>query len=236
MASVNGYAPVKQESVLAYEAGFKARLFDRKVDLTGAVFYYDYSDKQLRGRLPDPVFGTLDGLVQVPKSRLWGLEGSILARPTDGLTMSLGATYVDTKVKRFLGFNAFGTLSNFAGQSFPYAPKLTMTGDAEYEFPVSASAKAYMGVSFTHNSKTSTALANTTTSFVAADPRFNIKAYTLVDLRAGLEFPDSKVRAGVYVRNVGDTYYWTNAQDTLASIVRYAGMPRTYGVQVSWKY
>ena len=236
VASVNGYAPVKQESVLAYEAGFKARLFDRKVDLTGAVFYYDYSDKQLRGRLPDPVFGTLDGLVQVPKSRLWGLEGSILARPTDGLTMSLGATYVDTKVKRFLGFNAFGTLSNFAGQSFPYAPKLTMTGDAEYEFPVSASAKAYMGVSFTHNSKTSTALANTTTRFVAADPRFAIKAYTLVDLRAGLEFPDSKVRAGVYVRNVGDTYYWTNAQDTLASIVRYAGMPRTYGVQVSWKY
>jgi outer membrane receptor protein involved in Fe transport len=235
VASYTGYAPVKQESVLSYEAGFKAPIADRKLELTAAVFYYDYKDKQLRGRLPDPVFGTLDGLVQVPKSRLWGLEGSVLARPVDGLTLSLGGTYINTKVKNFVGYNAFAQLSNFAGQKFPYAPKVTLTGDAEYKHPVGATTEAYFGVSMIHNSKSTTALANTDTAFVAADPRFDMKAYTLVDLRAGLEFNDGKLRVGGYVRNVGNTYYWTNTQDTLASIVRYAGMPRTYGVQVSWR-
>ena len=236
VASYRGYAPVKQESVLSYEAGFKAPIGGRALELTGAAFYYDYKDKQLRGRLPDPVFGTLDGLVQVPKSRLWGFEGSLLARPTHGLTVSLGATYINTKVTNFTGYNAFGVLSNFAGQQFPYAPKFILTGDAEYKVPVGGSAEAYFGSSVTHNSSSTTALANTTTAFVAADHRFDIRAYTLVDLRAGVEFNEGKVRVGAYVRNVGNTYYWTNTQDTLASIVRFTGMPRTYGVQVHWRY
>jgi outer membrane receptor protein involved in Fe transport len=216
--------------------GFKAPIADRALELTAAAFYYDYKDKQLRGRLPDPVFGTLDGLVQVPKSRLWGVEASLLARPVDGLTISLGGTYIDTEVKEFVGYNAFAQLSNFSGQSFPYAPKVTLTGDAEYKAPVSQNAKAFFGVSMTHNSKSTTALANTDTAFVAADHRFDMRSYTLVDLRAGVEFNDGDVRVGGYVRNVGNVYYWTNTQDTLASIVRYAGMPRTYGVQVSYRY
>ena len=136
VASYTGYAPVKQESVLAYEAGIKTPFFDRRVELTFAGFYYDYKDKQLRGRLPDPVFGTLDGLVQIPKSRLWGLETSILARPMTGVRLSFGATYIDTKVLKFVGYDAFAQQANFAGQKFPYAPKLTMTGDAEYDFAI----------------------------------------------------------------------------------------------------
>ena len=236
VASYTGYAPVKQESVLAYEAGIKTPLFDRRLEITLAGFYYDYKDKQLRGRLPDPVFGTLDGLVQIPKSRLWGVEASLLARPMDGLRMSLGGTYINTRVQKFIGFDAFAKQVNFAGQGFPYAPKVTMTGDAEYDFALSDAVKPYVGASFTYNSKASTALANRNTAFAAEDTRFTLKAYTLVDLRAGVELPNRKLRIGGFVNNVGNVYYWTNAQDTLASIVRYAGMPRTYGVQVSWRY
>ena len=51
-----------------------------------------------------------------------------------------------------------------------------------------------------------------------------------------INIPESKLRVGAYIRNVGNVYYWTNVQDTLASVSRFAGMPRTYGVQVSWRY
>src|SRR3546814_1732713 len=47
-ATVSQYRPVVQESVITYEAGFKQELFDRSVLLTGAGFYYDYRNKQLR--------------------------------------------------------------------------------------------------------------------------------------------------------------------------------------------
>lgn len=236
VASYTGYIPVKQESVTAYEAGIKAPLFGRKLELTAAAFYYDYKDKQLRGRKPDPVFGTLDGLVQIPKSRVQGVEASMLARPVDGLTLSVGATYISTKIKDYIGYDAFGQTANFANQKFPFAPKLTLIADGEYKFPVSGGADAYFGASLTYNSKTSSALANSNTQFLVRDPRFDMRSYGLVDLRAGVDVPGSKVRFGVYVRNVGNVYYWTNVQDNLASIARFAGMPRTYGMQVSWRY
>ncbi len=236
VASYTGYIPVKQESVTAYEAGFKAPLADRRVDLTGAVFYYDYKDKQLRGRKPDPIFGTLDGLVQIPKSRVWGIEGALLARPLRGLRLSVGATYINTRIKEYIGFLPDATTNDFRGQRFPFAPKITAIGDAEYRFPVNAGVDAFAGVSMTYNSKTSSSLANTTTGTIRRDGRFDMRAYTLVDLRAGVEMNGGKTRIGAYVRNLGNTYYWTNVQDNLASITRFAGMPRTYGLQLNWRY
>src|SRR3546814_12414502 len=62
------YAAVTQESLVAYEAGFKTTLFDRKVTLNGVVFYYDYKNKQLRAKIVDPSLTQLDGLVNIPKS------------------------------------------------------------------------------------------------------------------------------------------------------------------------
>lgn len=236
VASGLGYTPVTQESVTAYEVGIKAPIADRKLELTAAAFYYDYKDKQLRGRLPDPVFGTLEGLVQIPKSRVQGVELSILARPVDGLRISVGGTYIDTKIKQFVGFQPDATTADFAGQRFPFAPKLTAIADAEYEFPVASSVNAFFGVSATHNGKTSSTLANSDTATIIRDARFDMRSYTLVDLRAGINVPDSNLRVGAFVRNVGNVYYWTNVQDNLASVTRFAGMPRTYGLQVTWRY
>lgn len=236
VASYTGYAPVKQESVTAYEVGFKAPFADRRVEISAAAFYYDYKDKQLRGRKPDPVFGTLDGLVQIPKSRVYGVEAQLMLRPIEGLRMSVGGTYINAKINEFTGYDALGVLRNFADQKFPYAPDLTAIGDAEYEFGLGENSKGYAGASVTYNSKTTTALANTTTAFVTRDSRFEVKEYALLDLRAGVRFNDGKARIGAYVRNVTNTFYWTNVQDNLASISRFTGMPRTYGVQLSWRY
>ena len=236
VASFNGYTPVKQESVTAYEVGFKAPFANRMVELSAAAFYYDYKDKQLRGRKPDPVFGTLEGLVQIPKSKIKGIEAQLAVRPIDGLSISVGGTYIDTEVTEFTGFDAQGVLRNFEGQDFPYAPALTVIGDAEYEFAIGGSTMAYAGASVTYNSQTSTALANTNTAFVNEDRRFVVKEYALLDLRAGVRLNDDKLRIGGFVRNLTNAYYWTNVQDNLASVTRFAGMPRTFGILLSVRY
>lgn len=236
VASYSGYVPVKQESVTAYEAGFKAPFADGRVNLSAAAFYYDYKDKQLRGRKPDPVFVTLDALVQIPKSKVAGVEAQIDVRPTDGLTLSFGGTYIDTEIKQYTGFDPLGVQRNFAGQDFPYAPALTAVGDINYDFAVGADANAYVGASIVYNSETSTALSNTTTQFVAEDARYKIKEYAVIDLRAGVKLNGDKLKIGAYVRNLTNTFYWTNVQDNLASISRFTGMPRTYGVQLGWQY
>src|SRR3546814_12050917 len=79
----------------------KTTLFDRKVTLNGGVFYYDYKNKQLRAKIVDPFFNALDGLVNVPKSRVKGAELELSARVVEGLTVSAAATYIDAKVRHY---------------------------------------------------------------------------------------------------------------------------------------
>src|SRR3546814_4696729 len=91
-------------------AGFKTTLFDRKVTLNGGVFYYDYKNKQLRAKIVDPFFNALDGLVNVPKSRVKGAELELSARVVEGLTVSAAATYIDAKVRHYQGI--VGSVAN----------------------------------------------------------------------------------------------------------------------------
>jgi outer membrane receptor protein involved in Fe transport len=232
-AAVAQYRPVKQESLLAYEVGFKAPFLDRRANISAAVFYYDYTDKQLKGRAPDAVFRDLDALVQIPKSEVKGAEVEINLRPVDGLRLFGGATYIHSRIKDYNAVVAFGGAPlDFSGQAFPYSPKLTMIGDVQYDFPISSNLNAYVGASATYNSRTSAVLRNRNTPTIARDSLFDIKGYTLIDLRAGVSSADDRWTVYAFGRNITNKYYWTNVLDNVSSIVRYTGRPRTYGVGV----
>jgi iron complex outermembrane receptor protein len=115
--------PATQDSLLAYEIGFKSRFLENRVELDGNVFYYDYHDKQLEMRKPDPqgIFGLLNRLVNVPKSEVTGVELAVKFRPTTDLVLSFRGTYLDSKViSSFSGFNSFSTTPiNLQGEAFP---------------------------------------------------------------------------------------------------------------------
>jgi iron complex outermembrane recepter protein len=227
-ATTRELGPVTQESVLAYEIGFKQPLFNRAVQINGAAFYYDYRDKQLRGRILDPVFGPLDALVQVPKSRVIGAEGQVFVQPYRGLNMSVAATYLDTKIQKFTGYNQVGELSNFAGSAFPFAPKWTVVADGQYDFALSSRLGAFIGGNMLYNSAT--------TASIGDIPQLSIKAYTLVDVRAGIKSPTDKWRLSIFGRNIFNTYYWTSANQSQDVFVRYTGKPATYGISLSVRY
>src|SRR3546814_10268937 len=106
---------------------------DRKLSINGAAFYYDYKDKQLRAKFVDPIFGALDKLVNVPKSKIKGAELNVNAQPTSGLTLSGSVTYLDAKVSKYEGITGsvvdparglrVPTFASFKGVTLPYAPK-----------------------------------------------------------------------------------------------------------------
>jgi outer membrane receptor protein involved in Fe transport len=67
----------------------------------------------------------------------------------------------------------------------------------------------------------------------ANDP-LKVPAYTLVDLRAGIVSGPLLVQ--VWGRNVFDKWYWTAADHVNDVLLRYTGMPVTYGVTVSYRW
>jgi outer membrane receptor protein involved in Fe transport len=245
------YTPAKQEKLIAYEAGVKAGLFGRRLQLNVAGFYYDYSDKQVRGRILDPlgVFGALESLVNVPKSRLYGFEVQADIRPVTGLSLNAGLTYLNSKVTDdFFNYDPYANVINFKGKPYPYTPKWNFAGDIQYEWPVTSNLHAFAGASATAQSSSVAAFRDPAIiATVPANPAyapgvtipgdiFDIAGYATFDLRAGISHPDGDWRATLWVRNVGNKLYATSVSYALDTTFRYVGMPRTYGVSLSYRF
>lgn len=220
-------SPATQEALLAYEAGFRTSFASQKVQLSGAVFYYDYSDKQVLGLL-QTVFGNLPKLVNIPKSRVTGAELELTLRPVTGLRMTAGATYVDSKVtSSVLLSNASGQVADIEGESFPNTPKWQLNGDVQYDFPLSGSLNGFVGANARYRTKAQAGFGRL--------PTFILKDYGTIDLRAGIEAANGRWRAEIWGRNVTNTLYWNNIAKLTDTYSRTTGMPVTYGVRIGFK-
>jgi outer membrane receptor protein involved in Fe transport len=223
------FAPTLQESVLAYEVGFKATLLDRTLQLNGAGFYYDYSDKQILGRVLDPVFGPLLKLVNVPHSAIAGAELQLDWTPISGLDVSAGGSYIHSEIMdNFTNYNPDGVLTDFNGEAFPNTPQWQLESNVEYHWGLSDKLYGFVGGDVTYQSATNSQLGDL--------PLLKVDPYVLLDLRAGVETRDGAWRLSVFGRNVTDTYYWTAANHDLDTTVRFAGMPATWGVSLDYRF
>lgn len=223
--------PVRQESLVAYEAGFKASLADRAVQLSGALFYYDYRNKQIQGYLPIPPFGNLPAIINVPKSTVRGAEIEATLRPVENLRISGGVTYVHSRVKAdpappLNAYDAYGNVTSFVGEAFPNTPRWQFAADAEYSFPLAGDWSGFVGGNMAARTRSQAVLGET--------PGFEIGGYALIDLRAGLE--NDRWRITLWGRNVTNRYYRTNVAYVVDTSIYYAGMPATYGVTAAVRF
>jgi iron complex outermembrane receptor protein len=226
---VGQYAPISQESVLAYEVGFKSTQLDRKLEITGAAFYYDYTDKQLLGYIHNAAFGDLPSLVNVPKTSVRGGEFDAIWKPVARLTLSIAGTYVDSKVNSsFITSDPFGESVDIRGEPFPNTPKAQFIGDVAYDFPLSDNLVGYVGIDGRYRS-------STVAAFGGAE-FFDIPAYGLLDVRAGVQAPDRRWYAQLWGRNVTDRFYLLNVSHISDTVAREAGMPATFGITVGYRY
>jgi iron complex outermembrane receptor protein len=235
------FKPVVQEQLLSYEIGFKSAMFDRTLQVDGAVFHYDYKNKQVLGRIIDPtgVFGAIQALVNIPKSAEDGAELSAAWRPIAGLTVNAAATYLDSRVtSSFLNYASYATGAadqvNFQGESFPFTPKWSLSYGARYEWGLSDKLSAFLSADSTYQTKTVAAFGAAHAD--AEGPSLDIKAYGLLNLTAGVESLDQRWRVELWGKNVTNKYYWTSAFYVNDTTVRVTGLPTTYGIAVHYRY
>lgn len=223
-----GYGPATQERVDAFEAGFAAPLFDSDVRLKGAVFHYDYRDKQFRGRILDPVIGHLPKLINIPRSAITGFEIGATARPMSGLSLYAEAAYLKTEVKSFTGVNLSGQVEDFRGESLPYAPPWSLNVGGEYAWRASSRLRAFAAADLAYRSSHS--------GFLGRDPPLDIRGYATLDLRAGVAGANGAWNLTLWGTNVTNRYYWHTAMRNGDTINRYAARPASYGMSLSVSY
>lgn len=231
------FDPAVQESVTAYELGFKSTIAGF-AQWSGAVFFNEYEDKQIQGSDLTALFGLLQLLDNVPESEVFGIETDIVMRPSDGLTVTAAATYLETEIKKYSATNVFGELDyDFAGNDLPFAPEWSFVGDIDYRMPLSSGANLAMGATVSYRSSVDAYAAgsvlqvpdNGVNRWSDRVP-FEIDDYALVDARLAYTFASGDITLSAYAKNVFDEFYVSNVISYNNAITRTVGMPRTYGV------
>jgi iron complex outermembrane recepter protein len=224
---VNQFVQVPQERLTSYELGIKTDIVPR-THVNAAVFYYDYLDKQLQGTVNVPIFGAQEAMVSIPKSNIKGAEFDLTTKPFQGLTLGLAGTYLQSAVSGdYLGTTALGPTANFNGYTFPNTPKWQGFATAEYDWSLKSDLNAFVGTRLTERS--------VAYGDFGTNPELKIPAYALLDAYVGMRSSDGHWSGQFWARNLTNKYYWTSQIAYLDSIVRFAGMPVTYGISVSYR-
>ena len=243
--SVKQLPAATQESLLEYELGLKSTVWNGRVQVDGSVFYYDYRDKQVLGGELDPIFGVLDMLINVPKSRIYGAQLQVMARPVNQLSLTASMTLMKSEVISYSGINTLGLAQNFRGEPLPYTPAFSGELDAEYRFELPGdSGMPFVGMTIRGQSNTSTVF-NGENITIPVSPvnrtmpgvlhPYEIKPYAVADARVGYASASGRWRVTIWGRNLFNKYYWTNVLSSVADVsTAFSGMPRTYGITFSY--
>jgi iron complex outermembrane receptor protein len=130
--------PIDPEKIWAYETGIKGLFLDRRLEATGAVFYYNYTNLQV-----NKIIGLGTETVNAASAVNKGIELTTRAKVTSQFTVDGNITYLDAKFTDFDSVNPLNTSpnpapQNLSGNMLPGASKITGDVGLAYAFPVPA--------------------------------------------------------------------------------------------------
>lgn len=148
---------IDPETIKAYEVGFKTRLFDNMLQLTGAYFHYDYTDLQVNKIVAISTLTT-----NAASAKVDGFELAATLKPFRGLTLDGTFNYLDARFEEFFSANPLyqtgptdpgfpiwlaanpdapmpifggvgGIEQDLSGYQLPGSPKYSFTAGAQYD-------------------------------------------------------------------------------------------------------
>lgn len=201
------------EKVTTYEIGYKASLFDRRVNLALAAFQSDYTDVQVPGSIGTTVNGqqTFIGVTtNAGKARIKGIEfeGNVIASrdlgaPGGTLNLSWTLGYLDAKYLHFIDARGIDVANRRKIQN---TPDLTASGTLAYKVPVGDGAiSASTTVSYRGDSQ----------QFELRTPLLDQPAYTLLDANLVWDI-NQTFSLGIHGRNLTNERYIVAGYNFLA--------------------
>ena len=224
--SADELQPFDKETLTAWELGAKSDFLDRRLILNGAAFFYDYDDLQLF------TFTNVGGvpiqlLTNASSAELYGAEVELSARPSEALTLSLGAGLLHSELKDFRSEGGV----NLSGNRLVLAPDVTLNGLARYEFALgNTSSRLALQTDFRYQDKV---YFSTSNNDLLAQP-----GYWLWNARVTLLGAESRWEVAAQVHNIADKDYRTEAFDFSSAgwNLYIFGMPRTYELSATVRF
>jgi iron complex outermembrane receptor protein len=198
------------DTVTSYEIGFKGDTADRRASIEAALYHIDWNDVQLAA-----VVNGFGVNANGAGAEVDGAEITATLRPTTGLVTSLNFAFNDARLSGDTDPLVVGAVK---GDPLPFTPKYAVSVNADYQWDLGGDVTASIGGSIRSLSRQS---GNYDPTYLAAYGHFpRVRAYEVIDLRAGLAFGNYAINA--YVNNLGNSGGITATQ----ALLGVAGLPR----------
>lgn len=214
-----------------FEVGSKNYFFDRALYTEVSVYRIDWSDQQIS--LTDPG-GTFVYIGNAGKSYVNGFEFQVNAQPTDALSLSIGATYTDSRLSEDMPEppppppGRPPTPYGFDGDRIPYSPKWSFAGQLRYDVPFSAALTGYAATNFNYRSASYTSFNST------FDDYQELEEYFLMGVRFGVRYEGWDT--SLFVDNVTDEAPQIGLRVTGDGYRVYTTRPLTAGIRISTRF
>ena len=223
--------PFEPESLRAYEGGFKTNLLDGRMQFNASGFYYDFEGYQATFVRGSEVSARLQNAGDV---EIFGAEAELKWLVTDDLFVDLGLSYLDNEIvssEVVLVPLEGGAAATIEGNKVTNAPEWSFNGRVRYELPLTAGFRPYIQGDFKYVDD----------HFLEPNNRLILKedGYFLLNGRLNFEQESGPWHASAWVRNITDEEYLSSGQDIIVALGfahRIQGMPRTYGVEVGYRF
>lgn len=232
--------PYPEEVNWAYEAGVKASL-PAGFRINGAVFFYDYKDKQgyINQANPTPPGGTSVRLGSVGDYEQYGAELEMIWQPptVPGLTLQFSPAYLKGEVKESSAMPTTITGRPYALEGRPLNfPQWSFFTLARYETPLSESLVGSVQANYAWRESPNPSLRN------AADDQvtygiYHIPSYGSLDARIAIGNRAAGWEFSLEGKNLTDKANATVVtRDSLGSFMEFYQPPRTFRARVRFDF
>lgn len=154
---------------------------------------------------------------------IYGLEGGFAFRPTEGLTLSATAAWLDTEVKEIRADDA----TNLPGDSPDYVPELSYSVSGVYEFDWAAGLPGFVRLDYSYRDEVS----YVDRSSFDVVPQF-ADTIGLLGARAGVQVSDN-LAIEIFGSNLTNENEWLDPYHEWRNANR--AKPRMVGVKITYE-
>jgi len=221
----------RSDSVTNYEVGLKGRWLGGDLVANIAAYYIDWKNIQVQA---NRVSDSIQFATNIGGAESYGLEFEFVARPIQGLSLTLNGSFNEAKVTQLTALEA--AISGAEEGTRLASPHFQGSGTARYDFSIGANNSAFAAVNVSHVGSFPNQFPNVPGNPAALSPTYDFtEAWTNVNLYAGAKLGSIDLTA--YVENVLNDSSITYVHPEAFLDGRYARLrPRTVGVRANYRF
>ncbi|MFD1218296.1 MULTISPECIES: TonB-dependent receptor [Microbulbifer] len=238
-SDLNAGIDFDKETVDSVEIGLKGTALNRSLSFNLAAFQSDYTDYQVNQFIDLGEGRTSISIRNAAEVETRGLEAEFTYNANDYLQLNAAFGLLDAEFADYPGGGAGG--ADVSGNKLPGASDYTVNLGAQYRYPIMSMGVEFMArvdYSFrddyyntADNEQYRTLMSGDVVQYGWVDD------IELVNARIGVISDSESWSASLWARNLLDEEYLTDtSRDFFGTLTHFKGMPRTYGLEVGYRF